>query len=171
MTKKIPEDIESQSFEHLMKTLTPKQKKFVLAYDGGTGAEMAERLQMSAQSVWSYLGNPRIRRAIKLRGDKEGLSDLVAGRLERQLFWTMLMRDEKMPVDLRIKASQLLGKSEADFIEKKVTEETKTVNVNVNSVSLGERLDIIKQVSGEVIDVKAEEPLSLLESEDYDFLD
>ena len=40
----------------------------------------------------------------------------VAGPEERQAFWTGILRDDGRPMDERLRASELLARSEADFI-------------------------------------------------------
>ena len=63
-------------------------------------------------------------------------NEVVATRLERQAFWSSIMRNkdphavkkfdvngnekpkEDLPLSTRLKASEMLGKSEADFVEK-----------------------------------------------------
>ena len=42
----------------------------------------------------------------------------LAKRLERKYFWSAMMRDESMPPLARLKASELLGKVEGDFVER-----------------------------------------------------
>jgi hypothetical protein len=46
----------------------------------------------------------------------------IADRSERQAFWTKTYHDSSLPWDVRMKASELLGKSECDFSEKKILE-------------------------------------------------
>jgi len=40
----------------------------------------------------------------------------IANREERQAFWTAILRDEGRPIDERLRASELLARSEADFL-------------------------------------------------------
>ncbi len=40
----------------------------------------------------------------------------VANREERQAFWTAILRDDGRPMDERLRASELLARSEADFL-------------------------------------------------------
>lgn len=48
---------------------------------------------------------------------------LILTRLQRQNFWTEIALDPKMPINARLKATELLGRSEGDFIENvKITE-------------------------------------------------
>ncbi len=43
----------------------------------------------------------------------------IATSEDRQLFWTNIMWSEDQDIKVRIKASELLGKSEGDFLAKK----------------------------------------------------
>jgi phage terminase small subunit len=51
--------------------------------------------------------------------DTEVLKGHIATRKERQIFWTQMMMDEEEKASDRLKASELLGRSEVDFVEKK----------------------------------------------------
>lgn len=54
-----------------------------------------------------------------LRAQQEiALDHAIATRLQRQEFWTKVMLDITADMNDRLKASELLGKSEADFTEK-----------------------------------------------------
>lgn len=46
------------------------------------------------------------------------ISKLVADKKARQLFWTALMTDEEIKTSDRLKASELLARSEGDFLER-----------------------------------------------------
>lgn len=76
------------------------------------------------------MDDPEIIAALDLRNKIEGTMEKAkASRLERQNFWSAIMRNEDpyqeegedpspIPLNFRLKASELLGKSETDFIEK-----------------------------------------------------
>ncbi|OON89717.1 terminase small subunit [Pyramidobacter sp. C12-8] len=101
------------------KKLTAKQRRFVDAYDGNaTAAALAAGYSArTAQRIGSEnLFKPLIAAAIRARETKRRGS-LIATREERQSFWTATMRDERVEMKDRLKASELLGKSEADFID------------------------------------------------------
>jgi phage terminase small subunit len=102
--------------------LTAKQQAFIAAYAGNatqaardagyTGSDETLR-QMGAQNM----AHPEIAAAIKARETKrEGKA--IATREERQAFWTAVFLDETQNMLVRLKASELLGKSEADFVER-----------------------------------------------------
>lgn len=42
----------------------------------------------------------------------------IANRQQRQEFWSSVMNDAEVDLSVRLRASELLGKSEADFTEK-----------------------------------------------------
>lgn len=123
--------------------ITDKHRLFVEAYDGC--AETAARIA-GFEGVPAYLehkGNelladPTIREAIRQRSlYLNSTAKVIADRTERQAFWTSIMRNkdpnaipqvdpktnvtkvpEEVPMSMRLKASELLGKSETDFIER-----------------------------------------------------
>ena len=49
----------------------------------------------------------------------ERRNKLIATREKRQAFWSSVMNDADEDMRNRLKASELLGKSEADFVERK----------------------------------------------------
>lgn len=101
--------------------LTVKQQAFVEAYCGNA-TEAALQAGYSPKTA-AFIGaenlkKPKINVAIKEREDKR-LSPLIAKREERQEFWTSMMRDKTRKDDIRLKASELLAKSEGDFLERR----------------------------------------------------
>ena len=107
---------------------TEKQLKFIEAYEGN--ATQAARLagykgDDNAMGVQGnqLLRNPKIAAEIRKR-QQERLKPLIATREERQRFWTEVMTAMKngnptfVEMKDRLKASELLGKSEKDFTEK-----------------------------------------------------
>ena len=89
----------------------------------------ADGSQYYSESYCHALGhglydNVRVVRAIKaFQKPKEAIS--IANRTERQEFWTKMMTKEEANNADKLRASELLGKSECDFIEK-------TVNLNAD---------------------------------------
>jgi len=109
-----------------MATLTPKQegwkpneqqKKFISAFKGNIeeAAEAAGYSYGYARKMMVTNGN--MVGAIEDRSDKEN-APLIASRQRRQEFWTGVMEDKGAEMKDRLSASNLLGKSEADFTEK-----------------------------------------------------
>lgn len=105
-----------------MDKLTAKQQKFVDVY-AGNATEAARKAGYDGNEVTlgqvgaENLKKPQIVKAIRDRRDTE-LAPFIASRIERQAFWTAAMNDDKLKMENRLKASELLGKSEGDFIER-----------------------------------------------------
>ncbi|KAF0189317.1 MAG: Terminase small [Desulfobulbaceae bacterium] len=101
--------------------LSERQRKFVEAYSANGGNALA------AATVAGYskphpqgaenLQKPTIQKAIEaLR--LTTTNDAIATREERQRTWTALMRNELLTPMERMKASELLGKAQGDFIDR-----------------------------------------------------
>lgn len=110
-----------------MAKLSIKQQRFVDAYTGnGTDAARKAGYKGNDNTLCSVgkenLRKPHILRAIRQREDQRK-KNLIATREERQQFWTAVLRDEigDEPQDIkdRLRAAELLGKSEGDFIDRK----------------------------------------------------
>ena len=63
------------------------------------------------------LTNDDIKDTIKAR-ETQRLAPTIATRQERQEFWTSVLRNEEEAMKNRLKAAELLGKSEGDFLER-----------------------------------------------------
>jgi phage terminase small subunit len=102
--------------------LSTKQLRFVDVYSGN-GTEAARQAGYTGSNkvlgitASRLLANPSIADAIKGRESTE-IRPKIVSRQERQEFWTQIMLDETMSVRDRLRASELLGKSEADFTDK-----------------------------------------------------
>ena len=136
--------------------LTVKQQRFVDYYDGNaTQAAEKAGYKNSRQMGSENLSKPDIQHALKTREDRRRKRH-IADREERQAFWTKILRgEEKQPAIVgtdaegnsivtdippkmtdRLKTSELLGRSEADFTDKvAVSEEEKVNEVIVHFVS------------------------------------
>lgn len=102
--------------------LTEKQVAFIAAYEGnGTEACRLAGYRGSdnvlAQQARDNLSNPQIAEAIRTRSDAAN-RPLIASRERRQKFWTTVMDDEGESMKDRLRASELLAKSQGDFIDK-----------------------------------------------------
>lgn len=102
--------------------LTVRQKRFIEAYNGNASeaarqAGYSER--WSASNIDKILKNTEIRAAIQQR-EQERTDSMIATREERQRFWTTILRDPETDLRDRLRASELLGKSEGDFLEKMI---------------------------------------------------
>lgn len=98
------------------KQFTTKQQRFIDCYAGGI-KEAAEKAGLSYDYARKLVTKTHILQAIKDRQDNELRPQAIADRQRRQEFWTQVMEDEKQETRDRLKASELLGKSEADFTE------------------------------------------------------
>lgn len=102
--------------------LTPRQLKFIEAYSGN-GTEAAKLAGYTGDdntlgvTAHELLRNPKISEAIKNREAKV-LKKLTATREERQQFWSETMQADSFEMRDRLRASELLGKSQADFTDK-----------------------------------------------------
>ncbi len=96
--------------------LNDRQRRFVNIYAGNAEAAGREVGYGPAQS-WRLIQKPEIIEAIRAREAETAARD-IATREERQRFWTATMRDESRDVYSRMRASELLGKSFADFTDK-----------------------------------------------------
>ncbi len=112
--------------------MTPRQKRFVAAYDGNaTRAAIAAGYspRWAGTNSSKLLRNTEIQAAIMER-EKEELSGLIATRKERMEFWTQVMNNEEARVTDRLKASELLGKAEGDFLNRiDLTSDTPQIGV------------------------------------------
>lgn len=102
------------------KGLTTKQERFVEFFEGNAteAAIKAGYAPKSAHVTGSQLlRQPKIADAIRDR-QEEKMRPEIATREERQELWTRIMRDEEAPLRDRLRASELLGKSEGDFLER-----------------------------------------------------
>ena len=100
--------------------LTVRQERFVEAYNGNATQAMIDAgfsKKSAASNVDKILKNTEIQAAIQNR-EKERNSAAIATREERQTFWTSVLRDPETELRDRLRASELLGKSEGDFLEK-----------------------------------------------------
>ncbi len=101
--------------------LTEKQRRFCEAYSSNGGNALA------AATVAGYkkphpqgaenLQKPTVRKAIEsLR--LTTTSSAIMTRRERQELWSAMIRDKSIPTMARLRASELLGKSQGDFIDR-----------------------------------------------------
>lgn len=100
-------------------TLSQKQQRFVDYYEGNY-TEAARKAGYSTPDRRGYelMQMPKVQKAIKQRETKERRPH-IADRKRRQEFWTQVMEDENEDMKNRLKASENLAKSEADFVERR----------------------------------------------------
>ena len=115
--------------------MTDKQQLFILEYQKDFNAtQAAVRAGYSAKTAYSQgqrlLKSPEIRKALD-DYMTERQSEFIATREERQKLWTMIMYDEELSIKDRLRASELLGKSFGDFVDR-VEAKTET-NIDVRA--------------------------------------
>ncbi len=99
------------------KPLTPKQQRFVDAYDGNaTQAARIAGYKNARVSGSLNMTKVDITSAIAAREGKRR-KKTIKTREQRQEFWSDTMDDTEQDIQARLRASELLGKSEADFTE------------------------------------------------------
>lgn len=99
---------------------TTRQQRFIECYSGNAtqAAIQAGYSEKTARSAGQrLLTNVDIQSVIRSR-EEQRRSELIADRVKRQIFWTAIMRDESESMTARLKASELLAKSEGDFLER-----------------------------------------------------
>lgn len=129
------------------KNLSKGEKKVIAAYDGNCSST-AKKIGMSPSYVRRLLTYDYVKTHIKNRQDNETTITAIADRQERQEFWSSVARGELQVVSIqpkldnegkpvikdgqpvmeeikaipsmkdRLRAAELLGKSNADFVER-----------------------------------------------------
>mgnify|MGYP002856088713 FL=1 len=103
--------------------MTPKQERFVAEYLVDCNATAAAIRAGYSRKSASAIGNENLRKPEILEAIKKALEEknaaLIASREERQKFWTETLRDVEEDMKNRLRASELLAKSECDFTERR----------------------------------------------------
>src|SRR5699024_2347603 len=97
-------------------------RRFVQAYDGNGTKAACEAGYSGSDSVLRVtasrlLTNDNVVAAIQTRQTVEE-QPLIADRQRRQQFWSKVMQDNDEDMRTRLRASELLGRSEGDFIDR-----------------------------------------------------
>lgn len=99
--------------------LTFLQRRFVNYFDGSL-VDAARKAGYSPNnldaSIANLIKNPLIIKAIEKREQLQ-YGKIIATRQERQAFWTQVMYDPDVSMGHRLRASELLGKSQLDFLQ------------------------------------------------------
>lgn len=114
--------------------MTHRQELFIQEYLNSLNAtQSAIRAGYSPKTAYSIgqrlLKNVEVLQAINTAMN-EKKSALIATREQRQEFWTSVMLDTDTAMKDRLKASELLGKSEGDFTDK--------VQANISGMTLAD---------------------------------
>jgi phage terminase small subunit len=97
--------------------MNAKMERFIQLFDGNaTQAALAAGYSAATARTQGFrlMKKDYILQAIK---ERELSNPKIASRRDRQLFWSDAMNDPELEMRDRLKASELLGKSEADFTE------------------------------------------------------
>ncbi len=100
--------------------LTFRQQRFVDLYDGNAtqAAIMAGYSKKTARMMGhENLTKLYIAEAIAKRNMKQD-APLIMSRKARQEMWSKVANDKDVDINARLRASELLGKSEADFVDR-----------------------------------------------------
>lgn len=95
------------------------QRRFVALYDGTNLDQLEKTLKTRRATMLNWLKSQKIIDAIAIRDEIED-GPIIASRTERKELWTNIMYDDSVEVKDRLKASELLGKSECDFSETRI---------------------------------------------------
>jgi phage terminase small subunit len=103
-------------------TLSERERRFVDAFMGeaaGNGALAARLAGYSAKGDRVAANRLLTKRNVKAAIDARTAADpKVLTRTERQQLWSGWVNNPDVPWPCRVKASELLGKSQADFVER-----------------------------------------------------
>ena len=124
----------NDDLQKLYDKLSEKQKRFVDLWTG----EQGETARLAGYSDWRKAGNLCMKNAnicqlIRAKRDAE-IEPHIASRKERQKFWTETMLDQEVNIRDRLKSSELLGKSEGDFIDR-IKDESGPKVIRVEAIS------------------------------------
>ena len=102
--------------------MTPKNLKFLSEYLKDFNATQAAiRAGYSPKTAYS-IGQNLLKKLEIQQAVKEHTDSFIADRKQRQKFWTDVMNDTEQNMNFRLKASELLARSECDFSEKIISE-------------------------------------------------
>lgn len=104
--------------------LTRRQQLFADAYLATGSASLASREVGVAEATGNrYHRLPEVKAYIKRRSEAaitpdSGVAPVIKTKLEREAYWSRHMDDPSIPPKDRLKASELLGKAQGDFIQR-----------------------------------------------------
>ena len=105
-----------------MKKLTPKQKQFTEYYAAsGKGSESVRKAGYAHKNAdieaSRLLANPSVFDYLSSLTHAQS-ANRIASAIERQEFWTAVMRCNEFNIEARLKASEILAKAQGDFVHK-----------------------------------------------------
>ncbi|MGH8160858.1 MAG: terminase small subunit [Gammaproteobacteria bacterium] len=132
-----------------MRRLTTKQRRFAEVY-AGNGVEAARLAGYSGdantlgQRANELVKNSNVMALIQQREARE-IRPMVADRQTRQAFWTRIMADPEATYMARLRASELLARSEGDFVERVQHEGSASLPDKIEIVLVKPRRKVIDQ--------------------------
>jgi phage terminase small subunit len=105
-----------------MKKLTLKQQKFAEYYAAsGKGSESVRKAGYAHKNAdieaSRLLANPSVFDYLSSLTHAQ-TDNRIASAIERQEFWTAIMRSNEFKIEARLKASEILAKVQGDFVDK-----------------------------------------------------
>lgn len=113
--------------------LTQRQRDFAKLVAGGMEEHQA-MLQVNYapghinNTLYKLRNNKRLQELIEKYKEGPVTNNEIANLTDRQKFWTDVMNDPSNTTGIRLKASELLGRAEGDFVDKKQVETTEKKN-------------------------------------------
>lgn len=113
--------------------LTQRQRDYAKLVAGGMNPTKAMKevgyMEKHIPATYEKLRhNARVLELIETYKNGTTSSGEIASKTERQVFWTDIMNDPSYPIGQRIKASEMLGRSECDFLDKRQVENVNNKN-------------------------------------------
>lgn len=119
--------------------LTPEMQSLIDAYDGDLEAA-AQKSGVPLNMAQAFVKLPFVRdalRAVELRDYKK--RQKIATREDRQKLWSWIMDNFAHSPDIRMRASELLAKSEGDFVTRTIHE-----NPDGTPIATGTQIQIMQ---------------------------
>ncbi len=135
------------------KVFTPLQQMFISLFNGNI-KETALACNMSMSYASDLAEKTGVKEAIQLRHKKE-YQPKIMSRQDRQAFWTRTIVDSSVEMRDRLKASELLGKSEMDFMDTPVRKDA--VGMTLLDAALKSEAFKIAAIRLDAIIVKSED--------------
>ncbi len=123
--------------------MTDRQKVFIDAYLDTFNATRAAIIAGYSKKT-AYSQGQRLLKKAEIKNEINGKINekkiaTIADRQTRQKFWSSIMLNEKIDLKHRLRASELLAKSEGDFIERQSVE---VQNFDLSRLSENELLEL-----------------------------
>lgn len=120
--------------------MTPKQKSFCEHYAAtGNGSESVRRAGYAPDNAdveaARLLANPNIQEYLSTL-TQAATDSRIADAIERQIFWSSVIRNADEKMEVRLKASEILGKVQGDFKERVEMQSESNLTVVIKRYSM-----------------------------------